>query len=1508
MNIAALAACRWSLAVLLTLLSGVGLKAQQLVSNLGNYFPGEPIQIGFSGGPGNTKDWIGIYPEGVTPGSVGSTLWFYVDGTRSGNAGLRTGSVTFGTGLNLAGNWNAFFLLNDGYEVLTNLSFTILDPSAAAVRPSQRTFAPGQAITVGFTNGPANPKDWIGVYRADQTPGGVGSTIWNYVDGTRSGATGLASGSVSFATGLAQEGEYQVYLLENDGYTILAGERITVATPVFSGPSLLTSTPSNGSTNAFPDAAFAASITNGTGTAVAPATVRLTLDGTQVAASVVANGGLVTVAYTNAALLPQGSAHTYVLSFSDTSVPPVVQRVTNAFSIRAYRNIELPAPLVFENFNAVAEGSVPAGWTLQSYVPSDNTDIDFGNLDSAAFANWTVVDAARFNGRFITYSNPETSDGEALDYLRVNRPNPANVVGGRVLREPLASGRFLFSTSGYRRGGSQVFYAFTPDFNMTGRTNVHVGFKSLYEQNQDSIGALEYSVDGGTNWMPVAYLIDGPDIVRTESGAVDAVATLTAERGDTATYTDENGNLVGGTYGAFIAAPISESLAPFIEGRVNDDFVESKRQELYRLPMADNQARVRLRFAYAGTDSWYWGVDDLGLYALGSTNTPPTTNAPTAFTFLNLNNPVTGSVSTNTDGSLTVTAGGGDTYDRADSFSYLYEPRMGDFDVQVRVLGVDADDATGAQRSAKASLHVRANLTPGSPNIQVSATPMTGANYVETISRPVQDGNTDDPPSGSPRFGDGPWEGTYRPVEGDLLPVWLRVRRERNLFQTYYSTDGIRWNVLAEYQLDGFPTNAFVGLATVAHIGGSEDTNNRVRSTYAGYRNTPFPPLALVGDQPAGTNGPGQFPNRTVTAVNWKVSLPADGIGFTPDLSSSGPILWNTGGFGSISRDILVSVDGEQGPVGFSMSRYAQGALDFGIGPRDTNRAQENLGPYSNPLRRRIGTPESTEVSAQSWFPSPRHGVLVPTTRRIGTVQWNDGAAPFHPHTFMAVDGSSTRHYNMDNGIFGGGDFYLRMAKLGDTATHPDPGANSAGGFQRAAFDNSVAWFPYSQGWKGGYFADASSGARGRWSRPVSHSAAASEGTFAVDRVTAAALLRWTDLGGETFGGLGTLSLPGVDSRGDGMVFLTGNDDTTARGPQVNCAVDTNGGWTVAVRSVEENRNDPATYAAADKSEFSFVYVPYSAGNLVGGQINGTTGAAERRAGNFTATRLSAGRYSITIPGKTGANGMLVLQPVGTLTGTPSVVDNVTLAYQASGDGFIVEARALSATASSSPSVVTLRDAGFYFAWVDFAQPLTPAAADSVQTPLILSASIANGEVTVSWTGGVGPFLLQATGDLNDAWVNILTTTNRSATLPLLGSELFFRVTGGATNTVRLFKATLTGAAERPTPVVTPGSGVGIAAFEGSRVFYYAEYRNLRANTTAAHFHGPAGVEASAGVLLGLVHDGTPGRTGVYSGTANAPAGLLDAAAAGNVYYNIHSAAPDGVPGGEVRGQLVPVP
>lgn len=748
------------------------------------------------------------------------------------------------------------------------------------------------------------------------------------------------------------------------------------------------------------------------------------------------------------------------------------------------------------------------------------------------------------------------------------------------------------------------------------------------------------------------------------------------------------------------------------------------------------------------------------------------------FTLLDINNPIPSRLVTNDDGSFTITAGGGDTWDNADSFSYLYQERTGDFDVRVQILKVDVDDPS-QQDSAKGSLHIRANLTKGSPNVQLNATPMDGANYVETIFRPVQDGGTDDPPSGTINLL-GPW-GTYRPEEGNLLPVWLRVCRQRNLFRTFVSTDGVLWKNFSEFQMDDFPNNVYVGLGAVAHItqgeGSNENQDNRVKVSFSGFGNTPLPPSATVDGLAAGDKSPGVYPDSTVTAVNWHISLPTDGIGYTADKTQSGAIVWNSGGFGTISRDLLLSIDGEQGPLPFGIARYATGALDFGIGARNAAAAQENLGPYSNPNRQRIATPNASIPAAQSWFPSPKHGVLVTSTRKVGALQWKDGAAPFYANAFMAVDSSSTKHFNMDDGSFGGGDFYLRMAKLADTAVHPNNNANSAGGFQRGAFDCSVAWFPYSQGWKAGYFADATEGVKGRWNRTFSHSSAAGDGTFAIDRQISVALLRWEDLGDATFGGLATLSLPNVDSQKDGLLFLTGNDDNTQRGPQVNCAPAADGkSWTVAVRSIEENKGDPATYAANDKCEFSFLYVPMSAGNLIGGEISGSDGSAKRKAGQFTSTRLSPGKFLIQIPGKTGKDGMIILQSVGQHPSQSQLVDNTTLAYEATADGFVVEARALNANADATPGSVSLRDASFYFAWVDFVTPLTPTVVVAPAAP-VLSVKAVNSQYLISWPISVSGYVLESSTSLTQSvWSGVTGVSENSVSIPADNASRFFRL------------------------------------------------------------------------------------------------------------------------------------
>src|SRR5262249_5379312 len=137
--------------------------------------------------------------------------------------------------------------------------------------------------------------------------------------------------------------------------------------------------------------------------------------------------------------------------------------------------------------------------------------------------------------------------------------------------------------------------------------------------------------DQGATWLPIVYMIDRPDVIRDTNGNIDTIATLGTIRGDQATYIDPvDSQTKGGYYGAFIGVASNQwsTLAPYISARVDDNPVESKRVELFRLAAADNQSHVRFRFAHAGTDSWYFGVDEFGLYSIPSAAAPVAT-APT---------------------------------------------------------------------------------------------------------------------------------------------------------------------------------------------------------------------------------------------------------------------------------------------------------------------------------------------------------------------------------------------------------------------------------------------------------------------------------------------------------------------------------------------------------------------------------------------------------------------------------------------------------------------------------------------------------------------------------------------------------------------------------------------------------------------------------------------------------------------------------------------------------------
>ena len=359
--------------------------------------------------------------------------------------------------------------------------------------------------------------------------------------------------------------------------------------------------PKDGVSGSSPAALFSATILDAA-TALNPASVKVYLDGSLLATTVNSDAGTNTIKGRPATLLPPLSTHTYRLEFADNGSP--VTRKTNIvnFGIGLYLNYLLPPPIALETFESATEGGLPAGWVATNATTSITPGLNLDDYNSDSYLDWVVISSNRF--------------ATVFDTRRLNTPLAAT--NGAVLGS-LVNGNIIYAESD-NRNGNQVQILFSPDYNMTGRTNVYLSFHSIYEQNQDSAGSVEYSIDGGLTWLPVLYMIDGPDIIRDGNGAIDAVATLNAARGDQA---------FGQSYGSFIGATVTADLAPYISARVNDNASESKRLEFFRLPQADNKSAVRLRFGQSGTGSWYFGLDDVGFYSITQVSPPYVTISPT---------------------------------------------------------------------------------------------------------------------------------------------------------------------------------------------------------------------------------------------------------------------------------------------------------------------------------------------------------------------------------------------------------------------------------------------------------------------------------------------------------------------------------------------------------------------------------------------------------------------------------------------------------------------------------------------------------------------------------------------------------------------------------------------------------------------------------------------------------------------------------------------------------------
>ncbi len=177
----------------------------------------------------------------------------------------------------------------------------------------------------------------------------------------------------------------------------------------------------------------------------------------------------------------------------------------------------------------------------------------------------------------------------------------------------------------------------------------------------------------------------------------------------------------------------------------------------------------------------------------------------------------------------------------------------------------------------------------------------------------------------------------------------------------------------------------------------------------------------------------------------------------------------------------------------------------------------------------------------------------------------------------------------------------------------------------------------------------------------------------------------------------------------------------------------------------------------------------------------------------------------------------------------------------------------------------------------------------------------------LTWAGGTGPYLVQGKLDLADPeWIDLQSTTETTTTIPLAAPLGLFRVVDGTTKTVQFFQAYLNGANERPTPNDQPGTGIGLLALDGLTATYIVSYENLSTTPHLYHLHGLGGPEEAVGVKFSLVPAGDLGTSGLFVGSATVDQETADGIVQGRTYFNIHT--PGTYSGGEIRGQVVPVP
>ncbi len=424
------------------------------------------------------------------------------------------------------------------------------------------------------------------------------------------------------------------------------------------------------------------------------------------------------------------------------------------------------------------------------------------------------------------------------------------------------------------------------------------------------------------------------------------------------------------------------------------------------------------------------------------------------------------------------------------------------------------------------------------------------------------------------------------------------------------------------------------------------------------------------GNLPDGTEVPGTFP-ETVSAANVSVA-PVDGS----ELGGSG------------SNDLLVSFPAS-GPIAWTDMRHNEGDIAFGIGPFDAADASY-YPPTTHGEWKPLDGGQPFANATLSWRVNFRYGGLLASVRHNGV---NNGdtangepVGTTHGVAYF-ITGGQGWGFRQNDGVFadggnGSADLIMGVAGFDDNN-------------YEASFNVAAAAFPYAEGWLGAWVDAGSEGAA----------------TFSAGHPDVlASLVTWT-------GGSAQVALPDVNSASDGMLFVA--PCNTSSQTRIAAAVPRSGGWSVTVR--EDENDDTSGLTLTEANQFQFLYIPYDTRNLIGGHVKGADGSLVNEAGShrFGVNRIGAGEYAISVFTEDTStkldetHGMLLLSVASPMAGAPDLGDRSFLSYEYHADSgdFIVQSRELAEINSENSENqfgdwLKVRDTDFYFAFVDFKDPL----------------------------------------------------------------------------------------------------------------------------------------------------------------------------------------------------------